>query len=97
MTHAMLEPATGRLATFPSMVRTPTATEDARFRRADRDQDLVDALLRREATATERLVSRYGDRAYRLASRITGNAQASSETISPPRNVRFGAEPVSPV
>ena len=83
MRHAMLESATGRLATFPTMVRTPTARENAglQLRHTDRDQDLVDALRRREATATERLVSRYGDRAYRLASRITGNAQDAEEVV----------------
>src|SRR6516162_3285047 len=39
----------------------------------DRDEALVDALRLREPTAAERLVARYGDRAYRLAFRITGN------------------------
>jgi RNA polymerase sigma factor (sigma-70 family) len=37
--------------------------------RVDRDEQLVEALRLREATAAERLVATYGDRAYRLAIR----------------------------
>jgi len=51
------------------------------FRRADRDHDVVDALRRGEPMAAERLVSRYGERAYRLASRITGSAADAEEVI----------------
>ncbi len=50
-------------------------------RYTDRDRDLVDALRRREPTATECLVSRYGERAYRLASRITGNGSDAEEVV----------------
>jgi RNA polymerase sigma-70 factor (ECF subfamily) len=41
----------------------------------------VAALLLREPTAAERLVTAYGDRAYRLAVRITGNEQDAEETV----------------
>jgi len=49
--------------------------------RVDRDHDLLDALRRREPLAAERLVGRYGDRAYRLASRITGNGEDAQEVV----------------
>jgi RNA polymerase sigma-70 factor, ECF subfamily len=48
---------------------------------ADRDGDLVEALRRDEPIAAERLVTRYGDRAYRLASRITGSRQDAEEVV----------------
>ena len=48
-------------------------------RRADRDRELVEALRLGEPTATERLITTYGDRAYRLARGITGNAQDAEE------------------
>src|SRR5436309_13123310 len=41
--------------------------------RVDRDHDLLEALRRHEPMAAERLVSTYGERAYRLASRMTGH------------------------
>jgi RNA polymerase sigma-70 factor (ECF subfamily) len=58
-------------------------TIDGRFscRRADRDHDVVAALRRREPTAAEHLVSRYGERAYRLASRITDSAADAEEVV----------------
>ena len=49
--------------------------------RADRDLPLLDALRRGEPTATERLVTTYGDRAYRLAVRITGSAADAEEVV----------------
>jgi len=49
--------------------------------RVDRDWRLVEALRLREATAAERLVATYGDRAYRLAVRITGNEQDAEEAV----------------
>jgi RNA polymerase sigma-70 factor, ECF subfamily len=48
---------------------------------ADRDHDLLEALQRGEPLAAERLVSTYGHRAYRLASRITGNSQDAQEVV----------------
>ncbi len=47
----------------------------------DRDADLPDALRRRDATAAERLVSMFGDRAYRPAIGITGNQQDAEEAV----------------
>jgi RNA polymerase sigma-70 factor, ECF subfamily len=49
--------------------------------RVDRDRELVDALRRGEATAVEHLVAAYGDRAYRLAARITRTAQDAEEVV----------------
>ena len=49
--------------------------------RIDRDQDLLTTLRRREPLAAERLVSTYGERAYRLASRITGNGEDAQEVV----------------
>jgi len=48
---------------------------------ADRDCWLVEALRLREATAVERLVATFGDRAYRLAVGITGNQQDAEEVV----------------
>jgi RNA polymerase sigma-70 factor, ECF subfamily len=49
--------------------------------RADRDRELVAALRRGGDDGAERLLSTYGDRAYRLAVRITGNAYDAEEVI----------------
>jgi RNA polymerase sigma-70 factor (ECF subfamily) len=49
--------------------------------RLDPDQDLLTALREREPTAAEALITAYGDRAYRLAARITGNQQDAEEAI----------------
>lgn len=59
-----------------------TLTGEARRRTApDRDGPLVAGLRREEGSAAETLVSRYGDRAYRLAFRITGNRQDAEEVV----------------
>jgi len=50
-------------------------------RYADQDHELVEALRLHEPTAAERLVATYGDRAYRLARGITGNAQDAEEVV----------------
>ena len=49
--------------------------------RVDRDRRLVDALRRGEPTAVEHLVATYGDRANRLATRITGSEQDAEEIV----------------
>jgi RNA polymerase sigma-70 factor, ECF subfamily len=49
--------------------------------RIDRDGSLVAALRRGDPTAAEDLVAAYGDRACRLATRITGNAQDAEEAV----------------
>ena len=53
----------------------PETAAVAHSRRVDRDLDLLAALRGREPMAAERLVTTYGDRAYRLATSITGNGQ----------------------
>jgi RNA polymerase sigma-70 factor, ECF subfamily len=47
--------------------------------RVDADAELVEALRRQEADATERLVERFGDRVYRLTMRITGSKEDAEE------------------
>lgn len=47
----------------------------------DRDAEIVEELRLREATAAERLFATFGDRAYRLAMRITGNQQDAEEAV----------------
>jgi len=47
----------------------------------DRDAGLVDGLRRQEPGAAEALVAAYGDRAYRLAVRITGNSSDAEEVV----------------
>ena len=47
----------------------------------DPDQELLAALRERLPTAAEALTSTYGDRAYRLAVRITGNEQDAEEVV----------------
>ena len=49
--------------------------------RIDRDGPLVAAFRRGDPTAAEDLVAAYGDRAWRLATRITGNAQDAEEVV----------------
>jgi RNA polymerase sigma-70 factor, ECF subfamily len=48
---------------------------------ADRDHDLLEALRLHDPTAAERLVATYGERAYRLATSITGNEQDAEEVV----------------
>jgi RNA polymerase sigma-70 factor (ECF subfamily) len=62
-------------------VLEPETSIVAHRRRADRDLDLVEALRLREPTAAERLVTAYGQRAYRLAARITGNGPDAEEVV----------------
>jgi RNA polymerase sigma-70 factor, ECF subfamily len=47
----------------------------------DPDANLVEALRRQEPGATEALIAVYGDRAYRLAMRITGNHSDAEEAV----------------
>jgi len=48
---------------------------------ADRDASLVERLRRHEEGAAEALVAQYGDRAYRLAMRITNNSSDAEEVV----------------
>jgi RNA polymerase sigma-70 factor (ECF subfamily) len=69
------------MATVLEMERVETAPVGRQSApgRVDRDRWLLEALRRREPTSTERLIETYGDRAYRLAARITGSAQDAEE------------------
>jgi RNA polymerase sigma-70 factor (ECF subfamily) len=49
--------------------------------RVDGDGPLLEALRRRDSSAAERLVTRYGGRAYRLAIGITRNAADAEEVV----------------
>src|SRR5438876_4085754 len=63
------------------MVLEPDTSAVADGRRADRDLALLEALRRHESTAAERLLTTYGERAYRLAVGITGNDQDAEEVV----------------
>jgi RNA polymerase sigma-70 factor (ECF subfamily) len=63
-----------------AVLELETSTADRR-RRSDRDLDLLEALRLQEPTAAERLVATYGERAYRLATSITGNGQDAEEVV----------------
>src|SRR5213080_2158323 len=62
-------------------VLEPEPSTVAHRPRADRDLDLLEALRLHEPTAAERLVTTYGQRAYRLAASITGNEQDAEEVV----------------
>jgi RNA polymerase sigma-70 factor (ECF subfamily) len=47
----------------------------------DRDRELLEALQNHETSAPERLIARYGARAYRLAVGITGNGADAEEVV----------------
>src|SRR5215813_9721272 len=49
--------------------------------RVDRDAALVEGLRRGDPAAPEQLLDTYGDRVYRLAIRITGNAADAEEVV----------------
>src|SRR5437016_13571015 len=59
----------------------PETAAVAHSPRVDRDLDLVAALRRRDPIAAERLVTTYGDRAYRLAASITGNGRSEERRV----------------
>src|SRR5207247_4442352 len=63
-------------APTPCRRRSPSMTT-----RIDRDGSLVAALRRGDPTAAEDLVAAYGDRACRLATRMTGNAPDAEEAV----------------
>jgi RNA polymerase sigma-70 factor (ECF subfamily) len=60
-------------ATSPGGLRPPV--------RVERDHALIEALRGREPGSAERLVETYGERAYRLAMRITRNPQDAEEIV----------------
>jgi RNA polymerase sigma-70 factor (ECF subfamily) len=57
------------------------ASQKKQARRADPDAELVGRLRRQEPEAAEALVAAYGDRAYRLAVRITGSEEDAEEVL----------------
>ena len=63
-----------------SVLELDTSTA-ANRRRSDCDLDLLEALQLQDPTAAERLVATYGERAYRLATRITGNGLDAEEVV----------------
>ncbi len=63
------------------MALEPETAVIAHPRRADRDRDLLEALRQPEPMAADRLVTTYGERAYRLANSITGNGQDAEEVV----------------
>ena len=73
-TSRMISPALdqGAAAAPPPIRRGPDA---------DRDASLVERLRRHEEGAAEALVAQYGDRAYRLAMRITNNSSDAEEVV----------------
>src|SRR5438128_3887112 len=71
----------GTLTSTPHAQFDVMPNPEATPARADRDWRLVTALRLLEPTAADRLVATYGDRAYRLAVRITGNEQDAEEAV----------------
>jgi RNA polymerase sigma factor (sigma-70 family) len=66
---------------MPQQLEVTVARESkAVVSRVDRDRALVEA-LRREPSAADDLLATYGDRACRLATRITGNPQDAEEAV----------------
>jgi RNA polymerase sigma-70 factor (ECF subfamily) len=67
-----------RVMIRPALTKTKEVDMQTRL---DPDHDLLTALRQRESTAAEALITSYGDRAYRLAVRITGNQQDAEEAV----------------
>jgi RNA polymerase sigma-70 factor (ECF subfamily) len=61
--------------------RTMPASRPPAGSRIDRDSSLLAALRRGDPNAADRLVATYGDRACRLATRITGNVEDAEEAV----------------
>jgi RNA polymerase sigma-70 factor (ECF subfamily) len=59
----------------------PRIDEHGNRLRVDRDRALIDVLRREDPRAAERLLQTYGDRAYRLAVRITRAPQDAEEVV----------------
>jgi RNA polymerase sigma-70 factor, ECF subfamily len=70
----------GKDMSLDAVLELETSTVAGRPR-ADRDLDLLEALRQHEPTAAERLVTTYGERAYRLATSITGSEQDAEEVV----------------
>ncbi len=59
----------------------PRSTAREIHPRLDRDRELIEALRREDPLAAERLLRTYGERAYRLAVRITRARQDAEEVV----------------
>ena len=70
-----------RAAAPPAQLGTQPLEPQPTSAGIDRDSQLVEALRLRVSTAAERLVAAYGDRAYRLAIRITGSGPDAEEAV----------------
>jgi RNA polymerase sigma-70 factor, ECF subfamily len=62
-------------------ISEPPSVERGLRSRSDRDRELVDWLRQRDPRAAERLLHVYGDRAYRLAVRITRMRPDAEEVV----------------
>jgi RNA polymerase sigma-70 factor (ECF subfamily) len=62
-------------------VPTETLIRNATAARVEQDRDLIDALGHGDRGGAEELLATYGDRAYRLAIRVTGNAEDAEEVV----------------
>jgi hypothetical protein len=75
-------PYQGTLVTPPpAQPGTPPLDPQVTPARVDRDSQLAEALRLRASTAAEGLVATYGERAYRLAIRITGKGPDAEEVV----------------
>ena len=66
---------------WAATIQAPSSGWVAARKAIDRDAALVERLRREDAGAVEALVCAYGDRVYRLAMRITGNASDAEEVV----------------
>src|SRR4030095_9069163 len=62
-------------------IESPSSGWGVTRKAIDQDAALVERLRREDAGAVEALVRAYGDRVYRLAMRITGNASDAEEVV----------------
>jgi hypothetical protein len=71
----------GRLAAASCTIPKIKRDQGTVRTKVDRDHRLVEALRLGQPSATEQLITTYGDRAYRLAIGITGNRQDAEEVV----------------
>jgi RNA polymerase sigma-70 factor (ECF subfamily) len=62
-------------------VPSETLIRNATAARVEQDRDLIAALGHGDRDGAEELLATYGDRAYRLAIRVTGNAEDAEEVV----------------
>ena len=66
---------------WAATIESPSSGWAVTRKAIDQDAALVERLRREDAGAVEALVRAYGDRVYRLAMRITGNASDAEEVV----------------